>query len=98
MGGVSVFSIEQDTREARLEAAIWDVGGMAPLAEDIAQGQWRFPISASLLMHQFVAVSGNVLTDSGDIDLSYFVCILQKSPWNVLLTHALGKCLINVGK
>lgn len=78
MGGVSVFSIEQDTRDAHLESAIWDVGGMAPPAEEIAQGQQQCPNAVFTLILQCSAVSGSILADSGDVDSSYFVSTIQK--------------------
>lgn len=35
MGGVSVFAVEQDNLDNDLTNAIWDVGALAPTAEDI---------------------------------------------------------------
>ena len=38
MGGVVVFSIDQDNRDNDLMSAIWDAGGLIPPADEIALG------------------------------------------------------------
>ncbi|KAL0947288.1 hypothetical protein HGRIS_013408 [Hohenbuehelia grisea] len=52
MGGVSVFSIDQDDDVYTLTNAIWDAGGILPPAADIAYGLSRNAINSDGLVNE----------------------------------------------
>lgn len=39
MGGVSVFSVDQDNLDGDLTTAIWDLGALTPDADSIVTGK-----------------------------------------------------------
>lgn len=47
MGGISAFSVDQDNWNNDLTTAIWDAGGLAPSADQIAQGKYKFGLQCS---------------------------------------------------